>query len=218
LTLVIALAPVAARAQLPAVLAFNPADVDTTCKPCENFYRFATDGWKNRTPIPDAYSTWSSFDELTQRNYDKVRSILESAARAASTTSDRDRVMLGRFYGTCTDSAAVEARGADPIRDDLDRIERIATREDLKREIMRLAATGNNIVFAAFSSQDAKDSRRVIFAVRQGGLGLPDRDYYFKTDSSTLAIRAARPSRGCVPCGCPCGRGRRIQSSLFVLF
>ncbi len=191
LAIVGTLSPVETQGQVPAVPAFNPADVDTTCKPCENFYKFATDGWKNRTPIPAAFSSWSSFDELTQRNFGAVRTILESAARDAATTSDRERQMLGRFYSTCMDSTAAESRGIEPIRDDLDRIERITTRADLVLEIGRLASVGNNIMFAAFSSQDAKDSRRVIFAVRQGGLGLPDRDYYFKTDSSTLAIRAA---------------------------
>lgn len=183
--------PATAASQQPAVPAFNPADVDTTCKPCENFYKFATDGWKKRTPIPAAFPAWSSFDELSLRNSDVVRGIAESAARDAATTSDRERAMLGNFYSTCLDSAAVESRGMEPLRDYLDRIDRVATRADLRREIGRLAASGLNPVFAAFPFQDAKDSRRVIFNARQGGLGLPDKDYYTKTDTATVAIREA---------------------------
>jgi putative endopeptidase len=183
--------PAAALGQSPAVPAFNPADVDTTCKPCENFYKFATEGWKKRTPIPPAFAAWGSFDELTLRNLDVVRAIAESAARDASTSMDRERAMLGHFYGTCMDSAAVEARGMDPIREQLDRIERISTRADLRREFGRLASMGINILFGSGSTQDPKDSRRVIFTARQGGLGLPEKDYYTKTDTATVGIREA---------------------------
>jgi putative endopeptidase len=178
-------------AQAPAVPAFNPADIDSTCKPCDNFYRFANDGWKKRTPIPAAFSAWGSFDELTQRNYESVRGILESAAREASTTSDGERRRLGRFYASCMDSAAVEASGAQPIRDDLARIDGISSPAQLREALVRLHRAGSGVLFGSGSTQDARDSRRVIFAVRQGGLGLPDRDYYFRTDTSTVALKAA---------------------------
>jgi putative endopeptidase len=190
LCIVLAL-PSTSRSQQPAVPAFNPADVDTTCKPCENFYKFATEGWKRRTPIPAAFAAWGSFDELTLRNLEVVRGIAESAARDASTSRDRERAMLGHFYSTCMDSATVESRGMEPIRETLDRIDRISTRADLRREIGRLAAVGTNVLFASFSRQDERDSRRVIFNARQGGLGLPDKDYYTKTDTATVGIRDA---------------------------
>src|SRR5262245_27773550 len=101
--------PAAAASQQPAVPAFNPADVDTTCKPCENFDKFATEGWKKRTPIPAAFASWSSFDELTLRNFDVVRDIAESAAQDVATT-DPERRKLGLFYSTCMDSVTVESR------------------------------------------------------------------------------------------------------------
>ena len=144
--------PATVAAQQPAVPAFNPADVDTTCKPCDNFYKFATEGWRKRTPIPAAFPAWSSFDELTLRNFDVLRGIVESAARDASTSRDRERAMLGHFYSTCTDSATVEARGMDPIRESLDRIERITTRADLHREIGRMASMGTNVLFGSGAS------------------------------------------------------------------
>jgi putative endopeptidase len=175
-------------AQQSSMRAVNRADIDTTCKPCQNFYKFATGGWERRTPIPAAYPSWSSFDELTQRNYEVVRGILETAAREADATSDADRRRLGRFYRTCMDSTAVEARGLQPLGEGLDRIDRVRTRAQLREEIARLHRVGTPILFGFGSQQDAMDSRRVIFAVTQGGLGLPDRDYYFRTDSATQAI------------------------------
>ena len=188
---VISVSPVVkAGAQQP-LRAINPADIDTTCKPCENFYKFATGGWTKSTPIPPAFSVWSSFDELTQRNYDVVRGILENAARRASSATDADARRLGRFYATCMDTVAIEARGAAPIRDDLARIDAITTRAQLKSAIVRLHQAGAGVPFGFASSQDAQDSRRVIFTVSQRGLGLPDRDYYFKNDSSTREIRDA---------------------------
>ena len=171
--------------------AINPADIDTTCKPCDNFYKFATGGWKRSTPVPPAFSTWSSFDELTQRNYDVVRSILETSARQASTTRDADARKLGRFYASCLDSTAIESRGAAPIADDLARVDAITTRDQLRAAIVRLHQSSLDVPFGFTSNQDAADSRRVIFVVSQRGLGLPDRDYYFNTDSASRAIRGA---------------------------
>jgi len=192
LLLPIVVAAVAVRAEAqPVMRALNPADIDTTCKPCENFYKFATGGWKRSTPIPAAFSVWSSFDELTQRNYQVVRGILESSARQAATTKDADVRKLGRFYASCMDSTAIEARGATPITDELSRIDAIATRDQLRSTIVRLHQNGSDIPFGFASNQDALDSRRVIFAVSQRGLGLPDRDYYFNTDSATREIRTA---------------------------
>lgn len=170
--------------------AIDPAVIDTTCKPCENFYKFAMGGWTKSTPIPDAFSVWSSFDELTQTNYGTVRTILETAARDAETTTNADSRRLGRFYATCMDSAAIERRGGDPIKADLARIDAMRTSADVRAEITRAHRSGGSLAFGSTAMQDAKNSRRVIFSVSQGGLGLPGREYYFKDDSATKAIRA----------------------------
>ena len=175
----------------PAVPALNPADIDTTCKPCDNFYKFATGGWKRSTPIPAAFSVWSSFDELTQRNYQVVRGILETSARQAATTKDVDARKVGRFYASCMDSTAIEVRGAKPLADVLSRIDAISNRDQLRAMIIRLHQQGSDAVFGFASNNDPNDSRRVIFGVSQRGLGLPDRDYYFNTDSATREIRTA---------------------------
>lgn len=180
-----------AASQGASIRAFNLADLDTTCAPCENFYKFATGGWEKRVPIPAAYSNWSSFNELTERNFATIREILESAARERRQERDPERQKLGNLYATCMDSTEAERRGLSPLRADLDRIASISTRAQLKAEIARLHSVGIGVGFGSGSQQDPSDSRRVILGLFQGGLGLPDRDYYFRTDTATVGIQKA---------------------------
>ncbi|HEX8273327.1 MAG TPA: M13 family metallopeptidase [Longimicrobiaceae bacterium] len=190
--LALALLAASAAAQTPAapVPALNPADVDTTCAPCRNFYRFATGGWEKRTPMPAAYASWSGFNELADRNQAVLRGIMETAAREAETTADPDRRRLGRLYATCMDSARAEREGAAPIADDLRRIAAVRTREQLGAEIARLHAGGMDAVFDGDATRDARNSTRVIFEASQGGMGLRDRDFYFQQDSAAQKMRA----------------------------
>ena len=188
--LVVALGATKLAAQ-PAVPALNPADIDTTCKPCDNFYKFATGGWKRSTPIPAAFSVWSSFDELTQRNYQVVRGILETSARQAATTRDADVRRLGRYYASCMDTTAIEAQGARPIAAALSRIDAITSRAQLRAAIVQLHQQGGDAAFGFTADGHPLDSRKTMFVVSQRGLGLPDRDYYFNSDSAARAIREA---------------------------
>ncbi len=180
----------AAQTPAPQLAALNTADIDTTCEPCQNFYRFATGGWAKRTEIPAAFSSWSGFNELTDRNYAALREILESAAREAETTADADRRRLGRFYATCMDSSRVEAAGRAPIAGELQRISAIRNRDQLRRELFRLHSEGSGFVFSVNGNRDARNSTRTIFVASQSGLGLPDRDFYFKDDSASTKMRA----------------------------
>ena len=189
--LVLLLVATRAVAQSAVVPAINPADVDSTCKPCDDFYKFASGGWAKRTQIPAAFASWSSFNELGDRNAALLRTILESAAADAKTTKDAGRAKLGNFYATCMDTAAIDARGYDPIKGDLARIDAISTKAQFLDELRHMHADGRGAVFNYGSTSDDKDSRRVIFRVSQGGLGLPEREYYFRTDSASLAIKAA---------------------------
>jgi putative endopeptidase len=170
-------------------------DLDTTCAACDDFYQFATGGWRARNPVPAAFAEWGQFEVLGEHNRVTVRQVLEDAARDTSTTGGadprREIRTLGIFYATCMDSAAADAQGLSPIAPELAKIAAIDGLPALRREAAHLQAQGTRVVFFIGSRQDAKNSSEMILSASQGGLGLPDRDYYLKPDSASIAIRAA---------------------------
>jgi predicted metalloendopeptidase len=169
----------------------DPADMNPSAKPCENFYQYAVGGWLEKNPIPADYPSWGSFAALDQRNTESLRQILEKlASESSSAPAGSEERKLGDFYAACMDEKTIEAQGIDPLKPEFDRIEGIASLPDLQAEIARLQSRGANAVFAFGSEQDRKNSTDVIAAAVQGGLGLPDRDYYFKTDEESRQIRS----------------------------
>lgn len=167
------------------------ANLDTTCAPCTDFYQYANGTWLAKTPIPAAYTTYGAFTELSDRNQEVLHEVLETAARQAATETNPDMRKVGTFYATCMDSATIERAGAEPLRPRLARIAGIRTTADLLREVARLQLDGVNAMVRAGGAPDFKNSSQVIFAVGQGGLGLPDRDYYTKDDATSEKIRSA---------------------------
>ena len=167
------------------------ADLDTAVKACTDFYQFAGGGWLANNPVPPAFSTWGPFNELTERNNLLVRDVLEAAAKAAPTTKDPNTRKLGTFYASCMDSAGIEAAGAKPLAADLKRIDAISNRAQLNTEIAYEHSIGFSPVFNFGSSQDAKNSSLVIIGIGQGGIGLPNREYYTKTDAASEKLRAS---------------------------
>jgi putative endopeptidase len=180
-------APVLAQNTYKQKTPLDPANLDRTANACVDFYQFANGGWIKNNPIPAAYSRWGSFDELGEANQSALTKILN---KAASNAANKQTKMLGTFYSSCMDSAAAEKAGADPLRPRLSRINGVNTRAELQREIARLHTEGVSAVFNFGSTQDSKNSTSVIGGAAQGGLGLPDRDYYTKTDSGSAVIRA----------------------------
>jgi putative endopeptidase len=167
----------------------DPANLDTTCAPCKNFFQYANGGWLKRNSIPGDQPRWGSFNELQEQNYAALQDVLSEAAKNASSTQDLNIRKLGTFYGTCMDSTAVEAAGIKPLQRELSQIDAIHDRRGVQAAIARLHGMGIPAAFVFQSVPDAKKSARTIGEVYQGGLGLPDRDYYVKDDSASEKIR-----------------------------
>ena len=169
---------------------FDLADLDRSVRPCDNFYEFAAGGWVKNNPVPAAYPSWSSFSVLVDHNQQVLKEILESAAsRAPIAKPGTNEQRLGDFYASCMNEDAVNQSGINPVADDLDRINKIATLADLRKELARLHAIGVGAGFRFGSSIDFKDSTQQIAVAFQGGLGLPDRDYYVNTDEKSVTLR-----------------------------
>lgn len=167
----------------------DPANIDSTCQPCRDFFQYANGGWLKRSEIPGDLPRWGSFNELQEQNYAALQDVLTEAAHAAPTATDANTRKLGTFYGTCMDSAAVEAAGITPLASELKLIDAIKDRPGIESAIARLHHVGIPAAFAFRSTPDAKKSTRMIAELYQAGLGMPDRDYYTKSDSSSQQTR-----------------------------
>jgi len=167
----------------------DPANIDSTCHPCQDFFQYANGGWLKRSEIPGDLPRWGSFNELQEQNYAALENVLTEASRNVRSTRDPNTRKLGTFYGTCMDSMSVEAAGITPLASLLNQITTIKDRGGVESAIARLHQSGIPAAFTFRSTPDAKKSTRTIAEVYQSGLGLPDRDYYTKPDSASEAIR-----------------------------
>ncbi len=187
-----------ARNAADAPWGFAMSNLDASCKPCDDFYEFAMGGWMKTNPIPGEYSTWGTFTELRDKNLTAMRTILEAASAAVGASSGSsigkaggsNEQKIGMYYASCMDTTLIEAAGLRPISKELGAIDVINDRKSLDATIAQLQREGANVVFRFGSGQDIKDSTRVIAAAGQGGLGMPDRDYYFREDDKSKQLRA----------------------------
>jgi len=163
--------------------------MDKTCKPCEDFYRYASGEWLAKNPVPAAYPSWGRFNELAERNRELLHQILEAAAENTRVAAGSNEQKIGDFYASCMDEKQVNAAGAKPLDAEYARIDAIRNTGELQSEVARLQSLGARALFAFGSTQDAKNSSEVIGGADQGGLGLPDRDYYTKTDEKSKQLR-----------------------------
>jgi putative endopeptidase len=167
----------------------NKSDMDETCQPCENFYQYANGGWIKKNPTPAAYSRWGRFSSLSEANVEKLRPILEDAAAGKGTSSENAK-KLGDLYAAFMDESGIESAGLSPIQPLLTEIDRIKEYADIGPAITRLHARGILVVFSFSASADLNNSKVNAAYVSQGGLGLPDRDYYLKDDNKSKEARA----------------------------
>jgi len=160
---------------------------DTTCKPCDDFWRYATGAWLDQHPIPAERARWGKFDELAEANLERLKTILDSAAADRSATGDRKRV--GDYYASCMNTAAIESAGAKPLHPMLNRIAAIKTQQDLVALLVSLGLDDTLAPPRINDVSDPSNADQVIAGVGAGGLSLPDRDYYFRTDTRSQSIR-----------------------------
>ncbi len=170
----------------------DPKNIDTSVKPQDDFYLYANGGWLKQNPVPPEYSRWGSLEALAEKNNDALHKIAEKAANThaeAKTAPDVQKV--GDFYASGMDEKTIETERIKPLAEKLQRIDAIKDRADLLKAIANLHTIGVGAFFEFGSGQDEKDSTREIAQAVQGGLGLPDRDYYIKTDEDSKKKRAA---------------------------
>jgi putative endopeptidase len=179
----------ATGAQAAKPVVFDPANFDNTCAPCRDFDQYANGGWNKTHTIPASQASWGSFNELADRNQAALYAILERAAKDQNAKPGTDTWKLGTYYGTCMDSAAAEAEGAKPIQPLLSAIDGMKDVAGLAEQVAWLHAHGVRGLFMMGAFQDVKNSDMMIANAGQGGLGLPDRDYYLKRDSSSAKTR-----------------------------
>jgi putative endopeptidase len=162
--------------------------MDTSVDPCADFFTYSCGAWIKKNPIPPDQTSWSVYSKLEDDNKAILREILEGAATPAT---DRDAVKqkIGDYYAACMDEKAINAAAIKPLQPVLDQIQQLHSR----RDIADVAATmiSDDALFRFRSDQDYKDSTQVIAESDQGGLGLPDRDYYLKTDAKSVELRKA---------------------------
>jgi putative endopeptidase len=164
------------------------ANMDSTVSPRHDFFRYADGRWLTKNPIPSSEPAWGIGNLVQEETYARLRRISENAARGHNAQGTALQ-KIGDFFFTGMDSVAIESKGITPLRPELDRISHITDLKGLLDEVARLQTFLVSPMFDFSISQDLKNSSRMEIYLSQGGLGLPNRDYYFRTDLRTVKIR-----------------------------
>jgi putative endopeptidase len=177
--------------QLPYTPGLDVAAMDRSADPCVDFYQFSCGGWMKNNPIPPDQPSWDVFGKLAQENQRFLWGILDEFSKE-TTRRNANQQKIGDYFAACMDEAAVDKRGAAPLKPYFDAIDGMISKRDLPSTVAHLhLATGDGgILFGFGSNQDFENSSQVIAFASHGGLGLPDRDYYLKDDDKSKDIRA----------------------------
>lgn len=163
-------------------------NLDTKVAACSDFYQHANGGWLKANPVPQGHGSWGTFEELQQRSILQQRALLEAAMNSPADDNAR---LLGDLYASGMDEAAVEVAGATPLKPVFAVIDGIKKPKDLAPALAALHARGLPLLFDFGINDDLDDPSRRIAYINQGGLGLPDRDYYLRDDAGTTTLLAA---------------------------
>ena len=167
---------------------FDLNAIDKTADPCTDYYQYACGNWRKNNPIPSDQSSWGRFDELYQNNQFILRDILEKAA-VNDSKRDANTQKIGDFYGACMDEAATEKKGIAPLKPQLDKIAALKNKAELPAFLAESHKQGFHSFFEFGSQPDFKNAQMMIAETDQAGLGLPERDYYFKEDAKSKELR-----------------------------
>jgi putative endopeptidase len=169
---------------------FLAANIDHTMSPTQNFFLYATGGWIKKTPIPASESGWGIGKMVQQEIYNRILDINKNAAtrNAAGGTSTQK---IGDFWKAAMDTNTINKIGLGELKTDFTRIDKIQSPTELTDLAAYFHVAGTECLFSAFVTQDDKNSEAMIFRMDQGGLGLPNREYYFRTDERTTKVRDA---------------------------
>jgi putative endopeptidase len=182
-------APAVGTTQPKPIKSFDLSAMDKSADACTDFYQYACGGWMKANPIPSDQAIWGRFDELDQNNQIILRKILEKSSTADPKRNPNDQ-KIGDYYASCMDESAIEQKGTAPLKPELDRVAAIKSKADVPAYLAGAHLAGGRAFFRFGSEPDMKNADMMIANTDQGGLGLPERDYYFKDDPKSVELRA----------------------------
>ena len=175
-------------AAAPELRVFDPSLIDKSVDPCDNFYKFSCNGWFERNPLPPDQTSYGRFTELYELNRKHLREMLEAAAVPAATRTPNEQ-RVGDEYASCMDTATINRLGIAPLQPELDRIAALKSGGELPALLGHLHSIGVNAFFLMYAQPDNANANTTIQHYMAGGLGLPERDYYFRTDAKSVEQR-----------------------------